>query len=111
MLHIAQLISNGGKFRQFDYGHDGNLEKYGSWEPPAYNLTASTAPVVIYYGLNDLLVHPRDVQELSRMLPHVIATIPIADRKFNHVDFLLAKNVREVLYEKIVQTLEEFSAK
>ncbi|XP_001844305.2 lipase 1 [Culex quinquefasciatus] len=111
VLHIAQLIGNGGKFRQFDYGHDGNLEKYGSWEPPAYNLTASTAAVVIYYGLNDLLVHPRDVQELSRMLPHVIATIPIADRKFNHVDFLLAKNVREVLYEKIVQTLEEFSAK
>ncbi|KAL9693310.1 hypothetical protein quinque_012595 [Culex quinquefasciatus] len=108
VLHFAQLASNGGKFRRFDYGRRGNLQRYGRPEPPPYNLTASTAPVLIYYGLNDWLVHPKDAHELPSMLPRAIAAIPVADRKFNHVDFVLAKNVREVLYAKILTMLDKF---
>ncbi|EDS36644.1 lysosomal acid lipase [Culex quinquefasciatus] len=49
-----------------------------------------------------------DAEELPSMLPRVIAAIPVADRKFNHVDFVLAKNVREVLYAKILTMLDKF---
>ncbi|EDS36646.1 lysosomal acid lipase [Culex quinquefasciatus] len=108
MLHHAQVVNDGGRFRQFDYGWEGNWERYGSLEPPAYNLTASTAPVLIYYGLNDWMVHPRDAQRLSKQLPRVIAAVPVADRKFTHMDFMLAKNVRKELYESIFPVLEKY---
>ncbi|KAL9693308.1 hypothetical protein quinque_012593 [Culex quinquefasciatus] len=108
MLHHAQVVNGGGRFRQFDYGWEGNWERYGSLEPPAYNLTASTAPVLIYYGLNDWMVHPRDAQRLSKQLPRVIAAVPVADRKFTHMDFMLAKNVRKELYERILPVLEKY---
>lgn len=108
MLHHAQVVNGGGRFRQFDYGWEGNWERYGSLEPPAYNLTASTAPVLIYYGLNDWMVHPRDAQRLSKQLPRVIAAVPVADRKFTHMDFMLAKNVRKELYESIFPVLEKY---
>ncbi|XP_001844299.2 lipase 1 [Culex quinquefasciatus] len=110
MLHFAQVFQS-NRFRQFDYGRKGNLQKYGRPEPPAYNLTASTAPVLIYYGLNDWLIHPKNPRDLSRMLPRVIDTIAVSDRQFNHMDFVLAKNVRKVLYEKILPTLDKYNRK
>ncbi|KAL1395101.1 hypothetical protein pipiens_011486 [Culex pipiens pipiens] len=109
LLHYAQVAASGGRFQWFDYGRKGNLEKYGSSEPPAYNLTASTAPVLIYYGLNDWMVHPKDAKKFSTMLPNLIAAIPVANRKFNHMDFVLATNVRKVLYEKILLMLDKYN--
>ncbi|KAL9693311.1 hypothetical protein quinque_012596 [Culex quinquefasciatus] len=103
------VAASGGRFQRFNYGRKGNLEKYGSPDPPAYNLTASTAPVLIYYGLNDWMVHPKDVQKFSTMLPNLIAAIPVADQNFNHMDFVLAKNVRKVLYDKMLLMLDKYN--
>lgn len=44
-------------FHQFDFGTDQNILKYGSAKPPDYNLSRVTAPVAIWYGLNDRLVY------------------------------------------------------
>ncbi|XP_038109497.1 lipase 1 [Culex quinquefasciatus] len=109
LLHYAQVAASGGRFQWFDYGRKGNLEKYRSSEPPAYNLTAATAPVLIFYGLNDWMVHPKDAQKFSTMLPNLIAAVPVANRKFNHMDFVLATNVRKVLYEKVLLMLDKYN--
>jgi hypothetical protein len=38
--HFGQLSQlPEGEFRKFDYGKDGNLKKYGSEEPPQYDLS------------------------------------------------------------------------
>lgn len=109
LVHYFQIDKSGGRFQQFDYGPHANLEKYGSPEPPEYNLTASTAAVRIFYGLNDWLVYPKDAEKLSGLLPNVLATTPIADREFNHMDFFLAKNVRKELYGQVLADLEDYN--
>ncbi len=53
-LHYGQLILS-GDFRQYDY-KEFNPDHYdGAMEPPAYDLSKITAPVVLYYGDNDFL--------------------------------------------------------
>ena len=45
-------------FQHYDYGKKGNLERYGSPEPWIYDLSKVTAPIYLYYGLNDLISTP-----------------------------------------------------
>lgn len=52
LLHYAQEILS-GHFRKYDYGIIGNLLKYGKIAPPDYELDNITAPVALFYSLND----------------------------------------------------------
>lgn len=45
-------------FQHYDYGRRANLERYGTPEPWVYDLRKVTAPVYLYYGLNDLISTP-----------------------------------------------------
>lgn len=94
-----------GKFQQFDFGRDKNLKIYNSPDPPEYNLKNVTAPIYLYSASEDLLVDPRDVEKLENLLPNVKCYKKIED--WNHMDMLLGKNARKVIYEKIVQSLNE----
>lgn len=107
-VHYAQ-IARSGLFQQYDFGREGNYRKYGSKDPPTYELERSTAPIALFYGLNDWLVHPRNVENLAKILPRVVAVKPVADKKFNHIDFLLARNVRELVYDEVIQMIEGYS--
>ncbi|XP_055590800.1 lipase 3-like [Uranotaenia lowii] len=108
LMHFVQLVRS-GLFRQFDYGKKGNLQTYSNWKAPQYNFSNSKAPVQIFYGLNDWMVHPRDVEEFSRMLPNLLEAAPIVDKKFNHLDFLMAKNARQQVYDKMLPVMERYN--
>uniref|UniRef100_A0A182LZN3 Lipase n=1 Tax=Anopheles culicifacies TaxID=139723 RepID=A0A182LZN3_9DIPT len=105
MLHFAQL-QHTGQFRQFDYGRRNNTERYSHWKPPAYNLSAVSAPITIFYAFNDWLIDPRDVLRFSRMLPVQPTMHLVEDENFNHLDFTMAKNARTMVYEHILSDLE-----
>uniref|UniRef100_A0A182SF07 Lipase n=1 Tax=Anopheles maculatus TaxID=74869 RepID=A0A182SF07_9DIPT len=106
LLHYAQL-QRSGKFRQFDYGRRNNTERYSHWNPPAYNLSAVTAPVTIFYAVNDWLIDPRDVVRFSRLLTKPPTMHLVEDENFNHLDFTMAKNARSMVYERILSDLEQ----
>lgn len=57
-LHYAQGIQS-NKFRQFNLGRTKNLAKFGTPEPPDYNLSRVIAPVALWYASNDWLVSPK----------------------------------------------------
>ncbi|XP_053675174.1 uncharacterized protein LOC128725421 [Anopheles nili] len=105
LLHYAQLHRS-GQFRQYDYGRRNNTERYSHWKPPAYNLTAVTAPVTIFYALNDWLIDPRDVMRFARQLPVLPTMHLVEDENFNHLDFTMAKNARPMVYERILGDLD-----
>lgn len=65
MLHYAQLIVS-GKFRRYDFGPQKNLVRYGSNDPPSYDLGKVTAPVYIVVLVNDVAV-PIDVRNVKRI--------------------------------------------
>lgn len=49
-------------FQHYDLGEKANLEVYGTPEPAVYDMSKVTAPVYLYYGLNDL-ISTREVRE------------------------------------------------
>lgn len=44
-----------GKFQHFDYGIEGNLEKYGFTDPPLYDLSKMRVLTYIIRSDNDLM--------------------------------------------------------
>jgi hypothetical protein len=98
LTHFLQLHLS-GKFQCYDF-KDKNLVRYDSPHPPEYDLSNITSRVYLYSASEDSLVSPKDVGHLSQVLPNA-ATHEILER-WNHVDPMLGKNARNVLYGKIL---------
>ncbi|CAG9826766.1 unnamed protein product [Diabrotica balteata] len=106
-IHYGQEIVS-GKFRRYDYKLLGNLEKYNSSVPPDYNLSAITAPIALYYSKNDYMVAVKDVERLAKQLPNVVKLQLVKDRRFNHLDYLWAKDVHTILNDDLIATLNKY---
>ncbi|EZA48594.1 hypothetical protein DMN91_011689 [Ooceraea biroi] len=113
VIHFAQLINTGylilpGKFRQYDYNILGNLKRYGKLTPPSYDLGKIKVPVSLHYGTNDWLVNVKDVDKLYRSLGNPYGKFRVPYKKFNHLDFMWAIDVKELLYDKILSLMTHF---
>ncbi|CAL1684023.1 unnamed protein product [Lasius platythorax] len=106
MVHFAQKIQS-GKFRRYDYGRAKNLLIYKSVEPPDYDLANITVPIALFYSDNDWLISTMDIEKLSRILPNVIDMYKVPWPKFNHADFIWAKDAPKLLYERILMIMRE----
>ncbi|XP_014207283.1 lipase 3-like [Copidosoma floridanum] len=106
-VHYGQVI-NSGNFRKFDYGMTMNWLKYRSIKPPQYNLNNVKVPVSLHYSINDWLSHPRDVEKLYTELPNTIGKFRVPDDKFNHIDYLWAKDVKVLVYDKIMNLMKRY---
>uniref|UniRef100_A0A8D8S4H0 Lipase 1 n=1 Tax=Cacopsylla melanoneura TaxID=428564 RepID=A0A8D8S4H0_9HEMI len=99
--HMLSLES--GQFRQFDYGPEGNRAKYGTSYPPPYNLSNVRVPTSLYYGATDRVVPAQSLQDQARALPNVVRARVIIG--YNHLDFLVASNTREVIDNPIIEDI------
>uniref|UniRef100_A0A1B0CG72 Partial AB-hydrolase lipase domain-containing protein n=1 Tax=Lutzomyia longipalpis TaxID=7200 RepID=A0A1B0CG72_LUTLO len=94
-IHFLQL-SKSGHFRPFDYGLAENMKKYGSRAPSDYPLERITAPISLHYGENDWDVAAEDVEVLGTRIRNLIGAFPVPFAKFNHADFLIAKDAKNL---------------
>ncbi|XP_026468933.1 lipase 3-like [Ctenocephalides felis] len=108
MIHYGQLIVS-KKFRQYDYGQLGNLELYGFPEPPDYDLSKITTPVALYIGPNDNTGTPEDAEILASLLPNVILNFLGPGPNWSHVDFIWGEDVKELLYDKVIDTIMKYN--
>lgn len=99
VAHYGQIATS-GKFSKFDYGPDGNMQKYKTEDPPDYPVEKITTRVVIFAGGEDWLAAPEDVEILQSKLPNV-ELYKVKDKRFNHMDFLWAKDVKTLVFDKI----------
>ncbi|KAK0098948.1 hypothetical protein PV326_012887 [Microctonus aethiopoides] len=104
LLHYSQNIEN-GEFRQYDYSFTRILKIFLRSEPPLYKLNQITAPFVLMYSENDPLVHPLNVFELSKQLGNVIELYKVPHSKFNHLDYIWAREAKIYVYDKITELL------
>ncbi|XP_017770538.1 PREDICTED: uncharacterized protein LOC108558213, partial [Nicrophorus vespilloides] len=101
-LHYAQGIKY-GTFRQYNYHKEEiNMKIYGQPIPPDYVISNIRAPVALHYGQNDWMASVIDVERLKDELPNVVTVNKIAYEKFNHLDFLWANDVNELLYNDLL---------
>ncbi|XP_026668832.1 lipase 1-like [Ceratina calcarata] len=104
LTHYGQLVKS-GNFRQYDYGKDKNLEIYNSTEPPEYNISRIITPIAMFWGENDWLSTRIDVVRFVNKLPHKPVFYKVPYKKFNHLDFLVARNVRQLVFDQLIDIL------
>ncbi|XP_011705791.1 PREDICTED: lipase 3-like, partial [Wasmannia auropunctata] len=105
LVHYLHEVQS-GKFRQYDYGPEKNQLIYNATEPPEYNLANITVPVALFYADNDWLVSSLDVKKLHSMLPNVLDLYKVPFSKFNHFDFIWAKDAPELVYKRLLKIIK-----
>lgn len=105
VIHYNQEMVS-GKFRQYDYGSKKNRVIYNATEPPEYNLFNITVPIALFYADNDWLADPQDVKRLYGKLPNVIDLYRVPFPPFNHLDFIWAKDVRLLVYKRVLEIMK-----
>jgi len=93
----------------FDYeNQEMNMKMYGEASPPDYNLAMVTCPVLLYWGENDWLAHPKDVSSLAAQLPNLVASVRVPYDSWNHNDFLWGKDADHLLYGPAMRAMAQF---
>ncbi|XP_045032929.1 gastric triacylglycerol lipase [Daphnia magna] len=103
MAQFAQNSKAGETFQAYDYGPKGNMIRYGSKKPMEYFLENVTAPVYVYWGGNDRIVSPKDVDWLLTQLGNLKRSVHI--KNYNHEDFIWGTDVKEMLYDSVMADL------
>lgn len=106
-IHYLQLYKS-HKFRQFDYGTKKNQQIYNQDTPPDYDLSKITARTYTYSGANDALCGPRDVDTLVKNMPYLVEDYRVPDPTWNHMDFIVANKMREVINDRVVRTAKAY---
>lgn len=107
LVHYGQGLIN-EDFRHFDYGSMENSEKYGTMLAPSYNLDNIKTPIWMFCGESDWLADPVDVETLRSKLKNVIDIYKIPHKEFNHIDFIIAKDVAKLVYRMVLKVLSSF---
>jgi len=103
--HLSQLMLS-GDFQQYDYGAQKNKLIYGSSEPPRYDLSKMQVPTYLIRSENDLTSTKEAIEKFNATLPETVKPYDIyvvKHDKFNHIDFVWAKDVVPLLYDHLVK--------
>lgn len=101
--YLQNMMSR--SFKRYDYGEDKNKEVYGSRKPPKYAVENITAPVALFYSDNDWFSDVEDVNTLKSKLRNVVDYYHVPFKKFNHIDYLWAKDAKRLVYGRILELL------
>lgn len=110
-VHYGQMILY-GDFSLFDFENARmNRQMYGRDTPPAYNLTAITAPVNLYYSDNDDTATSENAIELESQLQNLKSSYFIQNKDFSHGDFIMSKTAKDILYNRIIHSIDKTNGK
>ncbi|KAJ2940644.1 hypothetical protein O0L34_g14751 [Tuta absoluta] len=102
--HYGQNIQDSGLFRRWNYGTVENFLKYGSHEPPIYDISLITIPTTMHYTVSDNLLDERDVLAMCEVIPNCMER-KVARESFEHVDFVAAADVKELVTDYMIEQM------
>ena len=106
MAHWAQQIRSPA-FGQFDWGPEGNLERYHRPQPPQYNLSNVRVPVALFSGGIDALAAPRDVATITAEVPSVVHFD--IQQHYAHMDFVWGMDAHKRVYPDVVGLVRKYT--
>lgn len=102
--HYFQMVTT-KEFKKYDHGVSENLKRYGTKQPPHYDIRTVQTPVVLIHGSNDTIVTPEDVAWTASHLPNVIHNLLIPG--YNHIDYITGINAKEAVFDSIVEIADK----
>ena len=90
-----------GRFQMFDDSANANISRRPGHVPLAYPLKQIKAPVVLFSGQRDTLADHKYTRSRLGDSLHEDIVIP----EYEHLDFLMSRDVDTVLFPKILQVL------
>lgn len=108
LLHYLQEY-NSGNFRKFDHGVL-NKKYYGSLSPPDYWIQniRQEVPIQFFYSDNDYFAAVVDVHRLAAELGKNVELNHVPYSDWNHLDFLWALEVKEIINDKVIALIDAF---
>lgn len=104
--HYSQLAKS-STFVQYDHGPVINKKLYGTNKPPKYILENISAPILLIYSQNDLLVEPSDVRLLEKQLSSVREKYMVKNKDFSHTDYMWAIQGPEFVYKPMSERMAQ----
>ncbi|NXP75181.1 LIPM Lipase, partial [Ramphastos sulfuratus] len=103
ILHWRQLYQT-GEFKGYDYGSD-NLLRYNQTTPPFYQLEKMQAPLAAWYGGQDWISDPEDVNSTLPRIANLAYKKYIPE--FVHFDFLWGGQAYQQVYKEVLELMEK----
>jgi lysosomal acid lipase/cholesteryl ester hydrolase len=104
VVHFGQMVKS-GLMQMYDWGSKKkNKEHYNQDKPPVYDVTQMNTPVALFYGSNDWLADPTDVEMLIPKLKNLFSSNYLVG--FNHLDFIWGMRAAEEVYLPIIQMIK-----
>ncbi|KAM0728120.1 Lipase 3 [Formica fusca] len=107
LLHYYQNVIT-GDFQNFDYGHLGNYERYKQTTPARYDVKKITAPIALFYSVNDAVSLKSNALYLYEQLPNVVLLEEHPYKLLNHFDFVWAIDAKTLLYDRLIKIMQKF---
>lgn len=73
--------------------------------PPQCKLDQMRVPIALFYGSDDWLVVPEDINRLIQLLPNIVTKRNIDG--WTHLDFIFGLGAAGDLYEEIVNLIQK----
>ncbi|KAJ8687093.1 hypothetical protein QAD02_022887 [Eretmocerus hayati] len=107
IIHFCQMM-NSERFSRYDHGKKKNSRVYNSTNAPDYDLSKMKIPLGLFWAENDLVTSSKNVQRLYDEVPNKILKYEVDDEKFNHIDFMWAKDANKLVYSHLLAAMEPY---
>ncbi|KAJ8673200.1 hypothetical protein QAD02_004462 [Eretmocerus hayati] len=107
LLHYHQMVHS-GRFAHYDYGRELNEKIYETGNSPDYDISKIQRPVGLFWAENDPVGDYEEILQFYNKLPNKIFINKVKDNRFNHVDYLWGKKIYELVYSKLLASMEKY---
>ncbi|KAL3277196.1 hypothetical protein HHI36_012547 [Cryptolaemus montrouzieri] len=110
-FHFMQ-VGNSGRFARYDHGPKINMRMYNSTEPPLFHLENVNSTQLLWCGDRDIFCSENDIRKLVERLgtKHIEPASFKGKPIWTHYDFLIAKDVTELLYDDLLKIMKKYSS-
>ncbi len=106
MIHFAQGVQS-NIFQAYNYiSADENQKHYNQSLPPVYSIRSIKVPTAIFFGGDDWLADPTDVEYIFDNIQSLVFRKYLPD--YNHADFIVGITANTLIYDDLLNLMLKY---